>query len=235
MKAVLKFGLTSLGLLLIVIGIGGLVVYTQAERYASRSIAEMLESSFDSTASIDSISVVPGKRALILHGVTINNPAKFKEGEALTSERVIVQLDVMSLFSQSPVIEQLTFLGTEVHYRYELFDGTNIGVLAKQFEKASSVDPSKFVVKKIRCKDAKATFSTNLLPVASMDVHLVTVELDNLDNGQPVSGTEVASIFLRSLIKETLTINGLLNPIVKQLRNDSGDELEQSVTSEMTK
>ena len=235
MKAVLKFGLTALGLVLIIIGIGGLVVYTQAERYASRSIADMLATSFESTASIDSISVAPGKRALILHGVTLNNPAKFKEGEALTSDAIIVQFDVLSLFTQSPVIEQLTFLGTEVHYRYELLDGTNIGVLAKQFERASSVDPSTFVVNTIRCKDAKATFSTNLLPMASMDVNLVTVELDNLDDGQPISGTELASIFLRSLIKETLTINGLLNPIVKQLRKDSGDELEQSVTEEINK
>lgn len=224
MKAALKFGLTALGLFLIIVGIGGLVVYTQAERYASRTMAEMLATSFGSTASIDSISVSPGKKAVILHGVTLNNPAKFKEGEALTSERVIVQMDLMSLLSDSPVIEQLTFLGTNIHYRHELLDGTNIGVLAKQFEKASSVDPSKFVVKKIRCKDARATFSTNLLPKANMDVELVTVELNDLDNGQPVSGSEMASFFLRSLIKETMTINGLLSPLLQQLKNDSKDE-----------
>ena len=193
------------------------------ERYASRSLEEMLGSSFDSTASIDSITVSPGKKAVILNGVTLNNPAKFKEGEALTSDRVIVQLDLMSLMTESPVIEQLTFVGTDVNYRYELLDGTNIGALAKRFDKASTVDPSKFIVKKVVCKDARVSFSSNLLPKANMDMNLVTVRLNDLDNGQPVSGTEIASIFLSSLVRETLTINGLLNPLLKQLRKDSDD------------
>ena len=223
MRSVLKFGFTALGLVLIIIGIGGLVVYTQMERYASRSFEEMLATSFDSTASIESITVAPGKKAVILNGVTLNNPAKFKEGEALTSDRVIVQLDLMSLMTESPIITQLTFVGTDVHYRYELLDGTNIGVLAKRFDRASSVDPSKFVVKKVICKDARVSFSTNVLPKDNLNISMVTVELENLDNGEPVSGTEIAAIFLGSLVRETLSINGLLSPLVKQLRKDSED------------
>ncbi len=229
MKAALKLGFTALGLILIVIGIGGMVVYTQVERYASRSIGEMLGTSFDSTAHVESISVAPGKKAIILNDVTLYNPEKFKEGEALTCKRVVVQLDLMSLLGESPTIDQLSFIGTDVFYRHEILDGTNIGALAKKFERAASIDPSKFVVKKVLCKDARVSFSSNLIPKADMDLNLVTVELDSLDNGKPVSGAEVTSIFLRSIVRETLTINGLLNPIVKQLRKDSVDVLDEEV------
>jgi len=235
MKAVIKFGLTAVGLLLIMTGIGGLVVYTQAERFTSRFIAEMLSSSFDSRAEIGSISIAPTKKALILHNVKLKNPAKFKEGDALTSERVIVKIDPFSLLRKSPVIEQLTFLDTVIHFRYEVFQGTNIGKLARQFESISDNDSAtpRFIIQNVRCKNAKVEFSTNLIPKANIDLNLVTIELNNLDNEEPINAAKASSIILRSLIKETLTLKGILSPIMKQLRKESGDDLELEILEDL--
>jgi hypothetical protein len=235
MKAVIKFGLTAVGLLLIMTGIGGLVVYTQAERFTSRFIAEMLSSSFDSRAEIGSISIAPTKKALILHNVKLKNPAKFKEGDALTSERVIVKIDPFSLLRKSPIIEQLTFLDTVIHFRYEVFQGTNIGKLARQFESISDNDSAtpRFIIQNVRCKNAKVEFSTNLIPKANIDLNLVTIELNNLDNEEPINAAKASSIILRSLIKETLTLKGILSPIMKQLRKESGDDLELEILEDL--
>ncbi|MFP6581833.1 MAG: hypothetical protein VCD00_04685 [Candidatus Hydrogenedentota bacterium] len=230
MLAAIKFGFTALGLALITLGIGGLVVYTQAEKFASRSLSEILTDSFAATAEVESITVAPTKKSLILHNVSLKNPIGFKEGDAITSKRVIVRVDPFSLMTSMPVIEQLTFLETEVHFRYEVMQGTNIGTLAKQLEDFSEVDPTpiKFVVKNIRCKDANVQFSTNLIPKAKMDMNLMTVELNDLNGDNPVNPSQIASIFLRGVINETLTLNGLLSPLVKLLRKESVDELEQA-------
>lgn len=216
--------------MLIALGIGGLVVYTQAEKFASRSLSEILTDSFAATAEVQSITVAPTKKSLILHNVSLKNPMGFKEGDALTSKRVIVRVDPFSLLTSTPVIEQLTFLDTEVHYRYEVMQGTNIGKLAKQLEDFSGVDPTpvEFVVKNIRCKDANVQFSTNLIPKAQMDMSLMTVELNDLNGDDPITPSLAASIFLQGVIKETLTLNGLLSPLVKILRKESEDELEQA-------
>ncbi len=235
MKAVIKFGFTALGLVLIMIGIGGLVVYTQTERFASKSMAEMLSKSFDSQAEIESISLAPTKKALILHNVSLKNPAKFKEGNAFTSGRVIVRFDLLSLMSGSPVIDQLTFLDTKISYRYELLQGTNIGSLANKFEliaKADAITPQ-FVIRNVRCRDVEVEFSTNIIPKTNMDLNLVTIELNDLEDKKPVNVAKATSIILRSLIKETLTMKGLLSPALKQLRKESGDELEQEVLEDL--
>lgn len=230
MFSAIRFGFTALGLLLIMLGIGGLVVYTQTEKFASRSMSEILTDSFAATAEVGSISVAPTKKALILHDVVLKNPTGFKEGDAVTSKRVIVQVDPFTLMSATPVIECLTFLDTEVHYRYEALQGTNIGRLAKQLKKFSEVDPTPvtFKVKHLRCKDANVKFSTNLIPMGKMDLNLMTVEMDELDNDSAISPSEMGAIFLRGVIKETLTLNGLLSPLVKQLRKESDDPLEQA-------
>jgi hypothetical protein len=165
----------------------------------------------------------------------LKNPASFKDGDALTSERVIVRFKPLSLLTPTPVIEQLTFLETEIHYRYELLDGTNIGTLAKQLDRYSEVDPNplKFVVENVRCVNANVKFSTNLIPKAKMDMNLLTVNIDNLSEDKAIGTSQATAIFLRGIIHETLTLNGLLNPIVKQLRKESGDELENAVLEDL--
>lgn len=235
MKAVLKFGFTALGLVLILIGIGGIVVYTQAERFASKSIAEMLSSSFESRAELASISIAPTKKALILNDVVLWNPSKFKEGEAFSCKRVIVKFDPFSLFSDSLVIDQLTFIDVKINYRYELLQGTNIGALADKLETVAELDSAtpRFIIKNVRCRDAKVVFSTNLVPKMNIDMNLVTIELNDLEDKKPINAAKASSIILRSIIKETLTLKGLLNPVLKQLRKESGDKLEEAIVEDL--
>lgn len=235
MKAALKFGLTALGLFLIALGIGGMVVYTQAEKFASRSLSEILTESFAADARVEKISIAPTQKALILHNFELKNPTGFKEGDAFKSRRVILRMDPFSLLSRTPVIEQATFLDSEVQYRYELAEGTNIGTLARRLENFSEVDPTpvKFVVNNVRCRDAKVSMSTNLLPKAEMDMDLMTVELNDLNGRKPVTASKGVSIFLKGIMRETMTLNGLLDPIVDVLRKESKDPLENKVQEDL--
>lgn len=237
MKAALKLGFTALGLFLIALGIGGLVVFTQAEKFASRSLSEILTDSFLAKAEVEKISLSPTNKAVVLHNVSLKNPEGFKEGKALTSRRVIVRFDPLSLLTRSPVIDQMTFIETEIFYRYELTEGTNIGRLQRQFERHAEMNsqPIEFVIENIRCRDADVKFSTNLIPKAQMDMSVLSVELNDINDENPVSMSRAASIFLKGVMHETLTLNGLLDPVVKVLRRESGDELEESVLGDLEK
>lgn len=235
MKAALKFGFTALGLFLIALGIGGIVVYTQAEKFASRSLSEILTESFAAEAQVEKISIAPTQKAVILHNVSLKNPANFKEGDAFTSRRVILRMDLLSLLSRTPVIDQVTFMDSEIAYRYEIAEGTNIGTLSRKLEEFAELNPVpvKFVINKVRCRDANVTFSSNLIPRTEMDMSMVTVELDELNDGKPVSTSKAASIFLKGIMRETLTLNGLLDPVAKLLRKETEDDLEESLQQDI--
>ncbi len=223
MMGPLKFMLTALGLILIAIGIGAIVLMGQAERFVTKSTAEILGDTFDSTARIDHISVSPTNRTLILHDFSLDNPKSFKEGQAITAERIVLQIDPVSLFSKTPVIENMTLENTRILYRLEVPDGTNIGTLAKRLENQSRRDGERrFLIKKLVCRDAQVEFSTHFVP-DTFGVNLVTIELDDPQGGETVTAAGMASIFLRSVIKETLTLKGLLSPVLRQLRKESDD------------
>jgi hypothetical protein len=224
MKSALKFGLTSLGLILILIGVGGLVVGKQSERFVTKFITEIMSDAFSSAAHIDHVSIDPANRALVIHEFSLENPTSFKDESAFFSETINVKLDLETIFSKSPVIESLEIQGAVFRYRVEIPDGSNIGTLAKQLEAGKTKESKQFIVKELKCADAQIEFSTNMMPKAHMDLNLVTVDLKDLDNQKPVTTGQITSLFFKSVIKETVTLKGLLNPLINTLKKESKTE-----------
>jgi len=220
MKGALKFGLTGMGLILILIGIGGLVLGKQSERFVTKLIAEIMSEAFDTAATLDHVTIDPSDRTLVLHDFKLENPEKFKEESAFICETIVVKLDLETIFSESPVIEHIEFLDAVFRYRVEILDGTNIGTLAKQLEAGRNNESRRFIVEELTCKNAQIEFSTNVMPKAHMDLNLVTVNLADLQNQEPITTGQMTSIFFKSVIRETVTLKGLLNPVVKMLRRE---------------
>lgn len=229
MKSLLKFFLTSLGMVLILTGVGSILLLTQVERYFTRVIEEVMEETFDTAASIDSISIDPGKRSLLIHDFALANPQGFKEGPALESEVVRIQFDLPSLITDEPIVELISFEGMDVYYRYEFAQGSNLKktakVVIKRLEAYESSD-RRFVVKTLRIDGAKVHFSTNLIPKASANLNVVHLELTDLQEAEPLTTADLTSILLRSLLKEIVTMKGLMSPVLRALKNDI-DEMEE--------
>jgi hypothetical protein len=232
MKSALKFGLTALGLFLILLGIGGLVIGKQSERFVTKFIAEIMTDAFNSAAHIDHVSIDPANRTLVLHEFALENPAKFKEETAFTSETIVVKLDLETILSDSPVIERLEIQNAVFKYRVEILDGSNIGTLAKQLENGKSKEDKQFIVEELTCDNAQIEFSTNMMPKAHMDLNLVTVNLENLENQTPVTTGQITSIFFKSVIRETVTLKGMLNPMIRTLKKEGRSE-KQSEAPEL--
>lgn len=222
MLSVLKFTMTGVGLVLIVIAIGAILFSTQVGKIGTRAVSSQLKEAFASEIEIGSVAVSPFRRAIEVRDFALLNPPDFKEGPAFTCKKLTVEFDLSTIFSDAPVIEELVIDGAEIHYRHEIGEGTNIGTLARLAEEKSAEDSSTaFVIKHLVCKNAKVSFSTNLIPKVHMGLDMVTVDLTDIHGAMAITNHETASIFLRSLIKETLTLKGLLKPLMRPLRKDA--------------
>ncbi len=224
MKSFVKFALTSVGLALILLGVIGILVLTQAQNLLTKSVDEVLTQAFGSSASVKGVSLSPVDRTLVLHEFALSNPQGFSPGDALRCEKVKLRLKLPTLLTKSPVIETMDIEGADIRYRYELGRGTNIAALARALPKIESDDAMTFKVEKLRCRDAKLHMSANFIPGPDLALNVVTIRLENLENGAPITTSQATSIFLRSILAETLTVKGLLSPVFNKIRGEV-DEL----------
>ena len=220
MKSALKFILISIGLILILTGVGAFFVLGQAQGLLTKSVEGVLTNAFGSLASVETIGLRPAKRALVLNNFQLANPEGFAEGNALKCERIEFKMRPGSLLRREPVIETMLIDGAEIRYLYKLGRGTNIGALAKGLASRSAADTPTFRVDRLTCTDAKVHLSANFMPNTGIGLNVVTVNLRNLENGDSITGAEITSIFLRSVLVETLTLKGLLKPAGKNIRSE---------------
>ena len=177
MKAFIKFGFIALGLALILAGVAALLLLTQAEGYGRGALEDHLSSVLRVPVHIERLSFAPIRQAVELHGLTVENPSSFKGGMAIEAAEVSLRFDPTSLFSKQLVVQQIRFEGLVVRYRYELAEGTNLGVLlASATEKVKTPESSRLVYKELACDDAKIHFSTNLVPGVSAGIRVVRIQ-----------------------------------------------------------
>lgn len=222
MKAVLKFIFTSAGLVLILIGVAALLLYSRAAGLGISRIEKAVANAFSTPVTIERVSFSPLNAAVEVHGFSARNPAGYQEGPAIECERIHIEFDPASLISGRPVIRRMRLDGTDIYYRHELGEGTNIGTLARTAaERAESRLGPKILVRELVCENAEVHFSTDLVPLTRVSVDLVTVRLENVGAGEPVSAPKLTSIFLRSVTKEVLTLNGLTTRLLGPLRREA--------------
>ncbi len=225
MKSFVKIALTSVGLVLILIGVVGILVLTQAQNLLTKSVDDVLTEAFGSSATVKGVSLSPANRTLVLHEFALANPGAFSSGDALRCARVEVRMKPRTMLTKSPVIETLDIKGADINYRYELGRGTNIAAIARSLSKSRGNDARTFKVEKLRCRDAKLHMSANFIPGPDLALNVVTIRLENLQNGAPITTAQGTSIFLRSVLAETLSIKGLLSPVFNKIRGEV-DELD---------
>lgn len=226
MKAFIKFFLTTVGLVLILIGVVSILFLTQAQSLLTSNVENLLTEAFGSAASVKTVTISPTKGTLVLHGFALKNPDGFQQGYALKCERIDLEMRPETLLGKTPTIKVMEVSGAEIEYRYEIGQGTNIGALSRRLASMPDEDAKQFKVERLVCRDAKLKLSANFIPLLDAPVKVVAFEVENPHEGEAMTTAKAASIFLRSVLKETLTLKGLLNPVIASIRKDvdsSGD------------
>ena len=222
MLSFMKYTIIMVGLTLILIGVTAFVASAYFEQIIMEKVEDAVSATFASSARVDSVSISPINRSLELRGFSLSNPSSYKDGNAIECKVIELRFQPKTLFTDSPVVRSVRFKGTDVFYRHKVGTGSNIKELSDRAAKSAAVagpdSYPKIVVESVHCENARIHFSANVIPVASVGLNLVDVHLANLQSQDALSTRTVASIFLRSLAKEIVTVKGLLTPVVDEVR-----------------
>ncbi len=229
-KGCFRVAFTAMGLLLIAVALGAITLMFETDIYAKGLIERTLSYVINADLRVEHIRVLPLEPGLELRGISVSNPGTFKSGTAMTIKRALLRFDPKTLFSKTPVIRQVLLQGMHVNLRYEIGEGTNLGTLRKQAKLGSHPEDAKapraargaFIVQEVRCEEAEMALSTNMVPVVKADLHLAPFTLHDFGN-RPVTVGELTAAFLGSVLRETLTLRGLLSPVTSLLQKESDD------------
>lgn len=146
-----------------------------------------------------------------LTGLKVGNPKGWSDRDAFYLGKVQLSVQPGSVFGDTIVINELVIDQPEFNYETKIVS-SNIQDLVKNIESAvgrgdqvtdKSGKPKKFIVKKFRITNAKATIGVG---PAALPVPLPEVSLDNLgvqENG--VTGAQLAGAIMRDVLSKIVT------------------------------
>lgn len=230
MRFLLKTVITGTGLVLIFIGVAALFLLTQLDGAVRSAIERSLSYIYQTQVHVDKVTFVISQGAMDLEGLIISNPEPFKEGPAVEISHVHLEFEPSSLLTRTPVIEKVTLHNARVYLRLETGHGTNLGRLDANASRLSgetdtAAPPTarrKFVIREFRSDAARVEFSSNILPVSSVGMDVEPFTMNELSSTKPVSTIDVCVLFMRNVLKEGLSIKGLLGPAADRLRAEFG-------------
>lgn len=168
-----------------------------------------------------------------LRGLSVDNPKGWSEGRAFYLGKVSVKLEPMSIFGDFVVINELIIDQPEFTYETKIV-ASNIKDLLKNIEEftgsgaqtatTKSGKPIKFVVKKFRMTNAKATLGAG---GAAVPVPVPPISLDNLGVAE---GGITADQLARALMQNVLTsvVAGTANALIQIGGTSGANSLEKT-------
>ena len=235
LRNLLKFVVTAVGVGLILVAVAALLAAMRLDTLAQAAVVRHVSQAYLTEVTVDGVQVAPLRQTIKIEGLTVFNPPTFKKGPALHFDRVVLGIDAKSLLSDRPTIRQVAIEGGRVNLRYELGKGSNLGRLAKNAAQAAggAADeggevpvqeaPTRVWVDEVVCRGFEVGASSNLVPFVSASMNLARFTLPEVSEGKPVSAPHIASVLLRSVMKEIVTLKGLLRPVGSLLRREIDD------------
>jgi uncharacterized protein involved in outer membrane biogenesis len=244
-KGCLKLFLATTGLILILPAVALLLAVAQTDTYARTPLERLFSHATGTAVTIDSVGVVPFSPTLRFEGITIMNPPALPAKPAIEVDTLTIEFDPHSLFSKTPTIREASVDGATVHLRYNVGQGTNIGDLtelasqndeelptpeddnaAPDLDAARAETKWRFVVDSFQCRNVKVDLSANVLPVGEASFEIAPFSLNDDVTNSPMTTRQVTAVFLKTLLRETLTLKGLLKPVGSLV----GQELQSLVS-----
>jgi hypothetical protein len=229
MKTIFRFIVTSIGLVLIVMALGAILLSTQAGTAADAAFERMLGYIYQTDVTIDHVVFLPRDRAMSIQGLTIQNPKPFKTGPAIEIGELKVHVAPTTLLSAKPVVKEVVMHDAEFYIRYEAGHGTNLGKLdenARRFNapeerpKGPMLASREYVIRSFRSEKAVLDISANVVPGSSLQLDIAPFTLEDLSSSSPVSTTQIGTLFIRSVLREAISVRGIMKPIADKLNEE---------------
>ena len=232
LKKAAKVVLIGAGLLLVLVGVVIVLSLLQAHTVWKPGLEKTLSHALQTEVTVESLTVSLLNHVVEVRGLVIPNPEGFREGPAMTFDRILIDYDPTSLLMGTMQVKQMTLEGTELHIRHELRDGINLRRLAKNAarlgEQPDADAPEgagrRFVIRELRCEETDVDLSANMIPGASVSVTIEPFKLENVGSEDPVTTAELSVVVIRSLLRELLDLRGLAQPVVELLKPGAESE-----------
>jgi hypothetical protein len=234
MRLFLKVAFIGTGLVLILVAIAALVAATQANKFARYQVENALRYIFQTDVKVASAELSLLGQSLKVKGVTVGNPKGFEGGPAMEFREIATTFQGGTVFSENPVITSVVVSGATVNLQYVPKEGSNLGILLNQSKRASLAQPSEkprsvrraFVVKQLHCEKSRINFSTSVVKTPSMGIDVTPFTIEDISKEHPVTASQVATVFVKSLLVEAATFKGLLRPVGELVRDELNKLLE---------
>ena len=205
--------------LLLVLGLGGLIVVIAAYigvAYFLGSIVKAGVNNFGPKLTQTKVELAgahlsPLTGSGTLSGLSVGNPPGWSEGDAFTLGQVHVDVEPMSIFGDHVVINEISIDAPVFNYETKIVS-SNIKDLLRNIEQftgggqtptTKEGKPIKFVVKKFRLTNAKATLGVG---VAALPVPLPPVSLDNLGVAEGgITADQLAGALMQNVLGSIVT------------------------------
>ncbi len=214
------------GFVLIAVAAAAIFITMRFEGVFRDQVEARISESLGVAAGIDHIRLAPARLGIELRGVRLKNPPEFKEDQAIECERILIQPDLRTVFSETIAINEIILNGLRINLRYRPGEGTNLGQISRQAaQHAEPASGAKAPRRRVLVKEVKSSGGTfearsNLSLGVPVSLHIEPFAIKSVGGGQPVSPAKLTSIVLRSLVMEAVTLKGLLRPVVELLRKE---------------
>lgn len=181
-----------IGLLVIVIFVSGGAIYvtSQAGSLVRDAVVTYGPAAIGAPITVGevTVSVIDGRAGL--RNLVIGNPEGFKSDHALSLGEVRVALDIMSLFSNRIVIDEVTVVAPEITYELAR-GGSNIAVLQRNAEQTAAAlgatdEPAsdiRLLIRELNITDGKVTLAAAMLGGKGLTVALPDIHKENIGAG----------------------------------------------------
>ena len=183
-----------IGLLVIVVMISGGIIYisSQAGALVRDAVVTYGPDAIGAPITVGevTVSLIDGHAGL--RNLVIGNPAGFKSDHAVSLGEVRVALDIMSLFSDRIVIDEVTVVAPEITYELAR-GGSNIAALQRNAEQTAAdlgatgeeaASETRLLIRELNVTDGKVTLAAAMLggkgvTVALPDIHKQNIGADD--------------------------------------------------------
>jgi hypothetical protein len=206
----------------LVLGLGGLVVVIAIYIGAAYFLGSIVKAGVNSfgpkltqtKVELQGAHISPLTGSGTLNGLSVGNPRGWSEGDAFTLGRVHLDVEPMSVFGDHVVINEISIDAPVFNYETKIVS-SNIKDLLKNIEHfagSGGQEPAtkegktiKFVVKKFRLTNAKATVGVGptALPVPLPPVSLHNIGVDKGGITPDELATEIMANVLGSIVSGT--------------------------------
>ena len=227
MFAALRFGMTLIGLLLIAIAIGGIVLFTQMEGTARRFLEAQASQVFDAEVKIGRLTWTLSNPGVLLEDISIQNPEGFADKPAYTCDAVHFRFRPETLFSENPAIATMEVIGSKANLDYTLGKGTNLGHLAQnatEYEEEHATTPQPFWKRDIYIDQFKSDPTSLKVGPGPLKMEVPAFSVDRDEADGPVPAVNASALFLKMLVKEVVTLRGIIRPVADLLKHEMATE-----------